>query len=388
MDNSSITQTIDYNIQPDQHHKPKRHRHKSPSTKAHSWRRAIAWRIQMGFLPRDYVEDDTLPSLVASDVVQQQFLGAMEYIDDLCLHGALDPEAARPLRRCLLEWTTQEIRLMNRIEELEIDLLTLENRNSNDNSNIKTHTQTQNIGNTNTSKIQTKQPTGGNTKCTTNTKFVTFVSGGLNDDMHKSPHTNTKQNTLETSNLETHPTSTSQTETNTGNRTNHPGQKLPQHNTKNVTGNETSDNISSKTNTDKRHNETNDKTNNTTNTEVRSYAAYALDYNLLEENIRLSRLENPQTFQTALRLVTRLMHPKGADICFPYAEMTDRLMLRVENIPTNGHGLCNLLRKVLSRRGESFNLDGAYRDLARAYGRVYLNMQEVGPKSLVYTRYP
>lgn len=82
------------------------------------------------------------------------------------------------------------------------------------------------------------------------------------------------------------------------------------------------------------------------------------------------------------------MHSKGANVCYPIAEQTDRLVLKALNLPTDGLGLCDILRKACSRRGESFNLEEAYRDMARAYGRVYLDPTLEGPRCMVWTHYP
>lgn len=309
----------------------------------------------MGFLPRDYDDDnddETPPSLVASDVIQQQYLGAAEYIGELCQSGALDPEAARPLTRCLLDWTIQQIRLMCRIEELELDLLTLDNMESKD-ATTNTQSQTQPTYHTGTSPT-THQKEYNTDKCKNKMKPIKFLSGGLINPRNTTSDTNTEHNTDIDNILEAHSTETSQT-------TDRQNEQLQQQ--ENITIEETDMN-------------------------KQSGATYDFDYKTLEENMRLSRLENVQTFQTALRLVTRLMHPKGAKVCYPIAEQTDRLMLKAQNIPTDGRELCDLLRKACSRRGESFNLETTYKDLAKAHGRVYFDWTLSGPDCMVYTHYP
>lgn len=200
-------------------------------------------------------------------------------------------------------------------------------------------------------------------KCINKIVPITFVSGGVmnapNTQNKTTPHSNSHNKFLEAPQTQTtHDTSTSNTD------------KTTDHNdimTKQLTSN---------------------VTDTDTEEDKPRGATYDFDYKTTIENAKLSRLENQHTFQAALRLVTRLMHPKGAKVCYPIAEQTDRLVLKSINVPTDGPGLCDILRKACSRRGESFNLEQVYQDMARAYGRVYFDPTLAGPKCMVYTHYP
>lgn len=319
----------------------------------------------MGFIHGDGNDDgNTLPSLIAADMVQQQFLGAMDYVDDLCSHGAIDPDAVRPLRRCFVDWMVQQTRLMSRIEELEVELLTLEYSSVTSNSNTlptkKIDVDMQN----GEPKLEKRKKEYNVDKCKDKITPIRFISGGFINPPRTQTHTQTFTST--------------HSEHNTAQHTH-----LETHNVEILQPDGTS-------RTSEKENKTDDKFDSTDDRyqDKRQRATYDLDYKTLEENIKLSRLENPQTFQTALRLVTRLLHPKGAKICYPTAEQTDRLMLKAANIPTDGPGLCDLLRKACTRRGESFNLEATYKDLAKAHGRVYFDPTLAGPNCMVFTHYP
>lgn len=482
----------DHNIDP-----PRPRRRRSPATRVRSWRRAIAWRRQMGFLPPHAAdtEGETLPSLLATDIVQQQYLGAAEYIDQLCSYGALAAEDARPLRRCLLDWTLLQINMLQRIEELESELLDTNTQQIDTNVNpddmqemidttytldthkthntpIQVNTQhyqysshhqntkapqkyTSSIdqneekrtlilgmikqveevekdietleriklkGTTETHQIpdkltyknmlrrlediekdfenfkasetypnndkhesQSENETDNETKvyynvdkCKNKIKPVTFVSGGFINTHHTQP--NTTHNTHET--FQEAPVTPTPPDT-------------PMTDFDKMTETSTSSNdirtdkeADNNRNTAKLTHKDNEMTDSDTDEDKPGGASYDYNCKTMIENAKLSRLENQHTFQAALRLVTRLMHPKGAKVCYPIAEQTDRLVLRALNMPTDGPGLCDILRKACSRRGESFNLDAVYQDMARAHGRVYFDPTLAGPKCMVFTHYP
>lgn len=330
---SNTNTHIDYNT---------RHKHKSPSTRTRSWLRAIAWRRQMGLLPEAHQDASGLPSLVASDVVQQKFLNSTELIDQIWSQGAIDYEAAKHLKREMFAWATMQTCLLLRIEELEADNLELESEMHRRTNSDQTMTQDNTKEPTHTDQ---KHKAYDTKKAERYIKPVKFTSAGYINKNNTITQTET-QHQPHTPNTETEQPERPETTQTSPNEQDNLTQEMP------VPKN-----------------------------------WHTIDYGSIEHNLRLSRLDRKDTFQTAQRHVTRLCHPKGDTICFPTTEQTDRMLLRSENLPTDPKDLLDLLRQACTRRSEVLDLQSIYRDLVRAHGRVYFDPQQTGVKCFTYTKY-
>lgn len=315
-------------------------RYKSPSTRGRAWRRAIAWRRQMGLLPEADREPDAPPSLVATDVVQQRYLQLTEDIEVATHEGEMDSKFAQHLKRELLNWTIFQISLMRRIEELEVDIVQNEGEHSGREEGKCNELEQALLRRFPHRKYDT-------TKCEMYIKPVPFISRG------KTVNDNKTDTDIKTESSD-----------------------------------ETKMDIKETTN-DQPTDETNGQTDMHKGGPGRQHTTYDMNYAMVEENMRLARLENEKNLNTALRLVTRTLHPQGQTICFPQSEQTDRMILKTDNLPTDGTKLCDLLRKVFTRRGEVFDIDKTWRDFAKAYGRVYFEWSNIakGKDAYVYTRY-
>lgn len=294
----------------------------------------------MGLLPEADLESDVPPSLVATDVVQRRFLQLTEDIEEAVHGGELDLLFAQHLKRELLNWTIFQINLMHRIEEVEVDLIQNEGEHSGKKEEKCDELQQALLHRFPHRKYDTS-------KCEMYIKPVPFISRGktINDNKTDAD-------------------------------------------TKNELSDETKTDTTETTN-DQPTDETNRQTDMQKGGPGRQHASYGMDYTMVEENMRLARLENEKTLNTALRLVTRALHPQGQTICFPQSEQTDRMILKTDNLPTDGTKLCDLLRKVFTRRGEVFDIDKTWRDFVKAYGRVYYEWTNIakGKDEYVYTRY-
>lgn len=285
----------------------------------------------MGLLPDADPESDAPPSLVATDVVQRRFLQLTEDIEVAAREGGVDHQLGQHLKKELLNWTIFQINLMYRIEELEVELIDKEGEHP-DTKDEKCNELEQAL------LRRFPRQKYNTSKCEKFIKPVPFISGG------KTGH-DSNAKTVVTDEVKV-------------------DQAIDE--------------------TD----ETNEQNNPRSSGPGRRHASVGMDYALVEENMRLARLETEKNLNTALRLVTRLMHPEGDAICFPQSEQTDRMTLKTDNLPTDGAKLCDLLRKVFTRRGEVFDIDKTWRDFTKAYGRVYFDWHQKGKDSLVYTRYP
>ncbi|KAJ8935311.1 hypothetical protein NQ318_019479 [Aromia moschata] len=108
----------------------------------------------------------------------------------------------------------------------------------------------------------------------------------------------------------------------------------------------------------------------------------------VEEAMRLSRLEEPATLTTALRHMTRLLHPGGKNISFPVPEAVDRTQLRCCNLPTDPHELKRLVERAFERREESISMENLYRDFVKSHGRVAMDPSKPWAQCYVHTRQP
>lgn len=190
------TQAEDTYVHTQVHTKPK---HKSPSTISRSWRRAIAWRRQMGLLPQVYTDSTDLPSLVACDAVQQRYLQTTEYIDQMCFQGAMDYEAAKHLKRDMFAWATLQTCLMVRIEELEVDNIEYENelRRLDRQDKTKTQDKTKSCQSTESDHGAPNLRKYDAKKSETYIKPVNFISAGFINKQNDTPHTKHTQHRLE-----------------------------------------------------------------------------------------------------------------------------------------------------------------------------------------------
>lgn len=341
-------------------------KYKSPSTKARSWRRAIAWRQQIGLAIDEEQEKTKSPSASPTLAIKNKYFEVTDYLDDMTAQGTLDYLVARELKHKFFEWATFEMCLMNRVEEVEEELLNMEfacentvNVNTScDDISIVNHSAYNCVTNqvyknnfkTNKISPKSKNQTEYDTKkCRKYITPVKFVSGGfanannidINDVM-------TRPKVLLTPELENAETKAATSSL--------------------VTQNTTTNSEQLKT---------------TTNTNWST-----IDYDRLEEDLRLCRLEDKDNFQTAQRLVIRLTHPQGDKICYPTTEQTDRMLLRAVNLPTDARELCDLMRKACTRRSEGLNLDKIYKDLVRAHGRVLFDHTKTTPHCYVFTKCP
>ncbi|CAH1224443.1 unnamed protein product [Diabrotica balteata] len=101
-------------------------------------------------------------------------------------------------------------------------------------------------------------------------------------------------------------------------------------------------------------------------------------YENMEQNMRLSRLEEFSILVAALRHVVRRLHPRGDKITFPVPDAVDRIQLRCSNIPSDANELLFLLKQVFSRRGEVFDLEELYCDFVKTYGRITTDYAQNG----------
>lgn len=337
------------------------HKRKSPSTRSRSWLRAIAWRKQMGLLPEAHLDQDDLPSLVACDAVQQRYLRTTETIDQACFQGVMEYEVARELKREMFAWATMQTCLLARIEELEVDNINYEGEMRKCKEyDTKTQDETPHNDVTQHDRPDNRRKVYDASKCRQYIKPVNFISGGIINAPVNSKISHTQGTQAKYTNTMSH---THKQEPAGGHQTRLTHKTEPQPKLTIIKSKDT------------------ETTENTTNWNH-------LNYDGIEENLRLSRLENKDIFQTAQRHVVRLTHPKGHTICFPNTEQTDRMLLRAENLPTDPRDLCDLLRKACTRRSEGLDIESIYKDLARAHGRVYFDPQQSGHKCFVFTKYP
>ena len=111
-------------------------------------------------------------------------------------------------------------------------------------------------------------------------------------------------------------------------------------------------------------------------------------YNDMENNMRLSRLEEKGTLIVALRLLVRHLHPRGSKITFNSPDAADRLELKTVNLPTDPLKLQSLVLQAYKRRGEDFSLEQLYADFAKIHGRITLDPKKEWPLSHVHTYHP
>lgn len=313
----------------------------------------------MGLLPEAHLDQRDPPSLVACDAVQQRYLQTTELIDEACLQGAIRYDLARELKREMFAWATMQTCLLVRIEELELDNIIYEDeKRRRDDYGTQTQDETRPNDIKQDDKPDTRRKVYDASKCRKYIKPVNFISGGIINASHSTKIAHTEETEATHTNTVPH----SHTQEPAGG---HNGQRHKPEQQSKLTIIKTQDE------------EKTERTN-----------WNHLNYDDLEENLRLSRLENKDIFQTAQRHVVRLTHPKGHTICFPNTEQTDRMLLRAENLPTDPRELCNLLRKACTRRAEGLDVERIYKDLARAHGRVYFDPQQSGHKCFVFTKYP
>lgn len=111
-------------------------------------------------------------------------------------------------------------------------------------------------------------------------------------------------------------------------------------------------------------------------------------YELTEDRMRMSRLEEEKHLISALRHLVRTLHEGGRQIAFPVPEAVDRIRLKCTNLPTDPDKLLGLVLQVFARREEPFDLDGVYRDFVRSHGRTVYNSKEQWPQCYATIRYP
>lgn len=109
-------------------------------------------------------------------------------------------------------------------------------------------------------------------------------------------------------------------------------------------------------------------------------------YAMMEDAIRLSRLEEPKNFLAALRLIVRQQHPSGNRVLFPVPEILDRLQLRCDCLPTEAGELRAIVEKVLSRRDEQFDLEAVYQDFVKSHGRCAFEPSKPWPECYAVVR--
>lgn len=111
-------------------------------------------------------------------------------------------------------------------------------------------------------------------------------------------------------------------------------------------------------------------------------------YQDLEDNMRLSRLEEERNLILALRHLVRNLHEGGGCIAFPTPQAVDRIQLRCSNLPTEPRQLLELVERVFCRRGEYLNLKDIYEDFVRSHGRVVFDNRQGWPQCYALIRHP
>lgn len=376
-------------------------RYKSPSTRLRGWRRAVAWRQRMGILqpPDTDINTNVMPQ--CWDTLQYRYFSITDYIDDMCMQGAIEYEVARYLKHNMFDWAIFQAGLLSRVDELEDEYLPDDTGNCND---IPEHpgdeddtefsrnaTLQANINKCHSSS--TAQQAEYNTrKCRPYITPVHFVHGGSTHSHYEKQNNNVTESRDTSRTDRTQDTTAPQMHTRQSHVTNnkHPVETSTENTLHHILPEPAKQEMYAIPQTHSKSEKQTDSQEDSSDPPVNSKCntVFQMNYDNLEANLRLSRLENKEIFQTALRYVIRTNHPKGDRICFPTTEQTDRMILRVENLPTDRHELCKLLGEACARRGEGLNLDKLYKDFVRAHGCVFLDSKERGHKCIVFTRYP
>ena len=111
-------------------------------------------------------------------------------------------------------------------------------------------------------------------------------------------------------------------------------------------------------------------------------------YKQIEDSYALRSIEEPRLFVTALRLLTRLLHPNGKLVSFPIPELADRMTLRAANLPTDPKLLQDLVTRACRRRGEQYDAENVYADFVRCHGMTVLDHTQAWPRSHVRVYLP
>lgn len=119
--------------------------------------------------------------------------------------------------------------------------------------------------------------------------------------------------------------------------------------------------------------------------EKRNIAEVYLD---VEDNMRLSRLEEMGNMMLAARHLVRTLHEGGECVAFPIPQTIDRLQLRCVNLPTEPGQLMGLVERVYHRRGECFDLNQTYVDFVKSHGRVVFDHKKEWPECYILVRHP
>lgn len=109
-------------------------------------------------------------------------------------------------------------------------------------------------------------------------------------------------------------------------------------------------------------------------------------YELTENAMRLSRLEDEKNLIRSLRHLVRSLHEGGRQIAFQTPEAVDRIQLRSINLPTDPEELLGLVLQVFARRQEPFDLDGVYADFVRSCGRTVFDSRQQWPQCYTVVR--
>lgn len=343
----------------------------------------------MGLLKTTDPDNETVPSVSLCETVQNKYLQVTDYIDDACMQGTIDYYVARQLKHEMFHWASFQTAILLRMDELEDEAICRDNEKPNkshkhadtprplrdNHTHIQYDYEKHQSPDTNRSTTQLEYDT---TKCKRYIKPVRFVYGGSTHD------TNTKENETKTTETDKQQCESNQNITPINNIQN---KNETEDSLKNTYVNETSYDETEVGNC--QYIEPIHTSNTTTGDATQNVdEVKATIYNELESNLRMSRLENKDTFQTALRLVIRCGYPNGDKICFPTTEQTDRMVLRSQNLPTDHKDLLRLLGEACLRRNEGLDLKNVYKDFVKAHGRVYFDPKETAPKCFAYIKYP
>lgn len=111
-------------------------------------------------------------------------------------------------------------------------------------------------------------------------------------------------------------------------------------------------------------------------------------YEITEDKMRMSRLEEEKNLIRALRHLVRSVHEGGKSIAFAVPEAVDRIHLRCCNLPTDPGELMVLVLRVFARRQEPFSLDGIYADFVKSSGKVVFDNRQPWPQCYAVVRHP
>lgn len=110
-------------------------------------------------------------------------------------------------------------------------------------------------------------------------------------------------------------------------------------------------------------------------------------YGEFEDVMKLSRLEEPLLRISALRLLSRNLHPDGRRITFPVPAAIDELNLRSVGLPIDSQELLALTKRAFLRRGVPFSLNSITEDFAAAHGKITFDHSKPWPSCYSINRF-